>query len=225
MLKIGLVVADSDEYKPVVALKDAVPYTEFFRTGHCFRAGESQVTALLCGIGKVNAAAAAMHLADVGCDVIVNFGLSGGISGVKRGDLCAPERFLEHDFDLTGIGYNPCEKPGQKYIYEADERLFTLVKTLFDGVKTGTAVTGDRFVCSAKERDFLCTEFDAVSCDMESAAVAYVCDMSGIPFIALRRISDDAGADAKEDYREMNTADQTELFDAVLKLIEKILAT
>ena len=225
MLKIGLVVADGDEYKPVAALKDAVPYTEFFRTGHCFRAGEAQVTALLCGIGKVNAAAAAMHLADIGCDVIVNFGLSGGISGVKRGDLCVPERFLEHDFDLTGIGYAPCEKPGQKYIYQADERLLALVKSLFDDVKTGTAVTGDRFVCSAKERDFLCTEFDAVSCDMESAAVAYVCDMSGIPFIALRRISDDAGADAKEDYREMNTADQTELFDAVLKLIEKILAT
>ena len=28
--------------------------------------------------------------------------------------------FLEHDFDLTGIGYKPCEKPSQKYIYDAE---------------------------------------------------------------------------------------------------------
>ena len=54
-------------------------------------------------------------------------------------------RFLEHDFDLSGIGYRLCEKPGQTYIYEADEQLNGMILSLLPAA-TGTAVTGDCFV-------------------------------------------------------------------------------
>ena len=229
-LKIGIIVADIDEYKPFKGFIEKGEYSLYSflgREGHSFcvktEKAEAEVIAVLCGIGKVNAAAAAMHLADIGCNIILNYGLSGGISGVSRGDICLCNRFLEHDFDLTGIGYKLCEKPSQKYIYESDTVLAQIAHSIIPNLKSGTAVSGDRFICDADVRDMLKKEFGAMSCDMETAAIAYVCDFAGIPFLALRRISDDAGADAKDSYREMNTADETLLSDYLLELIKSIL--
>lgn len=228
-LKIGIVVADVDEYKPLAEAVEKGEYTFYGflgRKGHRFNIktenGCAEVVSILCGIGKVNAAAAAMHLVDIGCNIILNYGLSGGISGIGRGELCICDRFLEHDFDLTGIGYKLCEKPSQKYIYEGDKALADLCRSIVPNVKTGTAVSGDRFICDEEVRLALKNEFGAMSCDMETAAIAYVCNFAEIPFLALRRISDDAGSDALESYREMNTSDETLLSDYIIRLMGEI---
>lgn len=225
--KIGIVVADSDEYAPLEEYIKKCEYSEYLflgRKGHKFLLKEKsvEIISVLCGIGKVNAAAAAMHLADIGCNIILNFGLSGGISGVRRGDIVVCNRFLEHDFDLTGIGYKPCEKPSQKYIYDASKELIDLYKKIDSYVLCGTAVTGDRFVCDENLRISLKNNFGAMSCDMETAAIAYVCDFAKIPFFSLRRISDDAGSDAVDNYREMNTSNETVLSDLIIDFCKLI---
>lgn len=231
-LKIAIIVADTDEYKELEKFAEAGEYERYSflgRKGHRFNisaeGNTAEVTSLLCGIGKVNAAAAATHFADNGYDIILNYGLSGGVSGISRGELCICDRFLEHDFDLTVTGRKPCEKPEQKYIYEGSELLAELCREVVPQVKMGTAVSGDRFICDDAVRQSLKESFGAMSCDMETAAIAYVCDFSGIPFLALRRISDDAGSDAVDSYREMNTADETLLSDYIIKLIKKILSS
>ena len=66
------------------------------------------------GIGKVNAAVAATALAEQGVHIILNCGLSGGISGIGKNEISIPNKFLEHDFDLSGLGYKLCQKPGQR---------------------------------------------------------------------------------------------------------------
>lgn len=229
-LKIGIVVADIDEYTPLANHIENGVYTEYSflgRKGHKFSVetsfGKAEVISLHCGIGKVNATAAAMHLIDIGCNCLLNYGLSGGISGVKRNDLCLTNRFLEHDFDLSGIGYKPCEKPSQKYIYDASIELINIAKEVIPDAKIGTAVTGDRFICDAVARDFFKNEFKAMSCDMETAAIAYIAEFSKVPLLCLRRISDDAGDDALDSYREMNTSGETVLCDLVIEIIKKIL--
>ena len=222
-LKIGIVVADDDEYKTLksyIEKGDFENHSFLGRMGHKFdvvtECGTANVVSILCGIGKVNAAAATAHLCDLGCDVILNYGLSGGISGVRRGDICLPCRFLEHDFDLTGIGYKPCEKPSQKYIYEASDSLIKLFSEILSDTKSGTAVTGDCFICDKSVSDSLKNTFGATSCDMETAAIAYICEFAKIPFLSIRRISDDAGDDALSSYREMNTSNETVLSDLVI---------
>ena len=60
-----------------------------------------------------------------------------------------------------------------------------------------------------------------MSCDMETAAIAYVCEFSKVPFLALRRISDDAGADATDSYREMNSSGETLLSDYIIEIIKE----
>lgn len=217
--KIGIIVADSDEFAPLEETIKKGEYTEktFLKRRILeFKTDCAEISAMLCGIGKVNAAAAAVHLVDAGCEIILNYGLSGGISGIRRGELCLCNSFLEHDFDLTTIGYKPCEKPGQSYIYKSDEGLNRLIKALLPDIKEGLAATGDRFVCDENLRGFLRDEFGAMCCDMETAAIAYVCEYAGVPFAAVRRISDDAGEDAAESYRDMNTSGETALSDFIL---------
>lgn len=224
-VKIGIVVADYDEYAPFVeSVKELSPqeYKYFNRKAISCFFGNINVICINCGIGKVNAAAAAMHLADIGCTYILNYGLSGGISRVRRGEIVLPQKFLEHDFDLTGIGYKPCEKPNQKYIYDADNSLLNTAQAALGKCVGGTAVCGDRFICNAADRDFLRDTFDATSCDMETAAIASVCDMANIPFLSLRRISDDAGEDAYANYSEMNTGEGQALSQVFLKALEAI---
>lgn len=223
--KIGIIVADADEFAPLEETIKKGEFTEEFflkRKILEFKIDGAQVSAILCGIGKVNSAAAAAHMVDTGCGIILNYGLSGGISGVRRGELCLCTEFLEHDFNLTTIGYKPCEKPGQQsYIYKSDKRLNSLIKSLLPEIKQGVAVTGDCFVCDEGLRDFLKEEFGAMCCDMETAAIAYVCEYAGVPFAAVRRVSDDAGESAVDNYRDMNTSRETVLSDFILACAEK----
>ena len=219
--KIGIIVADKDEFAPLeekIKKGEYIEKTFLKRKILEFKIGTIEICAMLCGIGKVNAAAGAVHLVDTGCEIILNYGLSGGISGIRRGEICLCNKFLEHDFNLTTIGYKPCEKPDQdSYIYNSDKRLNSIIKSLLPDIKEGLAVTGDCFVCDEKLRSFLKEEFGAMCCDMETAAIAYVCEYAGVPFAAVRRVSDDAGETALESYREMNTSGETVISDFILE--------
>lgn len=228
-LKIGVVIADSEEFAPFKAYTENASTKQIevlSRNGVTFclegEKNTAEVTCVVCKIGKVNSAAVASYLIASGCNIILNFGLSGGISHVNRGDLVIADRYLEHDFDLTMIGYKPCEKPGQEYIYNANSRLLEIFKDCLPETCVGTAVCGDRFICNEKDRNFLKETFNAVSCDMETGAIASVCAMANVPFLALRRISDDAGSDAESSYREMNNGGETLLADSFYNCLKAV---
>ena len=57
---------------------------------------------------------------------------------------------------------------------------------------------------------------------METAAIAYIASRSGIPFISLRKISDDAGDDAVSSYTEMNNTSDTSLSDCIINIIKSL---
>ena len=223
--KIGIVIADEGEYTPFLNMLNGVSQCETpFRSAIEFSLCNSDVTAVLCGIGKVNASAAAMYLIDRGCNLLLNFGLSGGLKGVRRGEFVLPESFLEHDFDLTALGYKPCEKPGQTYIYKADNDIIAAFAATGAARPAGTAVCGDRFVSDAQARDFLISNFSASCCDMETAAIAAVCYMSEIPFAAVRRISDSADDTAADSYSDMNENEGVSLAQTFIRCLNSVCA-
>ena len=47
--------------------------------------------------------------------------------------------------------------------------------------------------------------------------------MEGVPFLALRRISDDAGSDAESSYREMNNSKETVLADVFYDALKSVI--
>lgn len=228
--KIGIIVADVDEYVPIAKRIESGEYEEYSylsRKGHKFEVstqnGKATVISVLCGIGKVNAAVIASHFKTIGCDMILNYGLSGGISGIKKGELTIATEFVEHDFDLSGIGYKLCEKPGQRYIYKSDNKLNALMDGFLKGAKKGIAVSGDSFICDEAIKRSMKENFNAMSCDMETAAIAYVCDFGNIPFLSLRQVSDDAGDDAASSYKDVIDNSQIVLSEIILDFIKVVI--
>lgn len=67
----------------------------------------------------------------------------------------------------------------------------------------GNGVSGQAFVDNAKFREYVMATFGAKVLDMESAAVAHVAYSNGVPFLAVRSLSDLAGG--SEGANEMAT--------------------
>lgn len=228
-VKIGLVIADDAEYAPVSAYclqkggreiqllhRPAVRYTVLGAEK------QLEITAVYCGIGKVNAATLSTYLcAAEQVQMIVNCGLSGGFAGLQVGDIVVGTGFAEHDFDLTPIGYQPGEKPGQTYFYKADMRFVENLQRAY-GCKAGIMVSGDCFVSDSAKIKALAARWNAVCCDMESAAIASVCHDFSIPFVSIRRISDGADDTAAGNYKHTVMDKQTWMTLSV-KWIESLL--
>jgi adenosylhomocysteine nucleosidase len=203
-IKVGLVIADIDEYIHVENQLENIGTKQEFATllGHtALIKGENsdiKLTSVCSGIGKVNAAAAAAIIAK-DCDIIINAGLSGGFDNDKFG-LVLGTLFYEHDFDLTAIGYKKSVKPGNEGILSADTKLNNDILSKFPFVKSGVFVTGDSFICSERVHNELKSAFNPIACDMESAAIAHVAKLYNIPYVSVRMISDGANNDSADTY-------------------------
>ena len=224
-MKIGLVIADDYEYLPFLdfakengcteGISHGKQFVKFMYEGH-------ELIAVKCGIGKVNAAVAAAYLiSEENVDTIISFGLSGAVSGLIKNDIVVGTSYTECDFDLTALGYPKGVKPQDKYVYEADEKLLSAALTL-DGIKKAVCGCGDFFLTDKARRDEYIELFGITEFDMETGAIASVCNESNVPFIAIRQISDTADDMAADSYTELNEQATATLTDAIAKFIKKI---
>lgn len=228
---IGIVFADGMEYSPFLAFAKEKGGEEFNLRGNdavsfTFNSEdrELEITGVKCGIGKVNAASAtAFLISDRKADFILNAGLSGAVHSLRREDMVVGESYVECDYDLSAIGYPLGVKPdGQNYIYTADEKLlgYALESQGIIKAKTGT---GDIFLTDSGKKTLFYETFGVEAFDMETAAIASVCDKCGIPMLCLRKISDDADDCSVEDYREMNEREEACLTELLEKIIIRLL--
>jgi adenosylhomocysteine nucleosidase len=167
------------------------------------------VVAVLSRIGKVAAATTATVLIErFNVDEVVFTGVAGGLaSGVNVGDVVVADSFLQHDLDASPI-FPKYEVP----LYGTSEfetdatlsaRLAAAVSAALPGVTLhrGLVVSGDRFVATSAESHALQTALPrALAVEMEGAAIAQVCHDYGIPFAAVRTISDRADDEAHGDF-------------------------
>ncbi|WP_410087727.1 5'-methylthioadenosine/adenosylhomocysteine nucleosidase [Variovorax sp. N23] len=188
-----------DERKVVVAGRE-------FWQGHLHG---HEVVAVLARIGKVAAATTAAVLAErfeVGR--VVFTGVAGGLGhGVQVGDVVVASEFLQHDMDASPI-FPRHEVPlyGRSR-FAADA---SLAAALCEAARSalpqarvhqGLVISGDRFVSTTAEARALQTELPhALAVDMEGAAFAQVCHDFGLPFAAVRTISDRADDAAHGDF-------------------------
>lgn len=232
---IGLVIADDMEYLPFVQyaeqnnlIKDEIikprlsPLWGEDRICECVVAAKScdvRIVAIYCGIGKVNAAtAAATLILKGGVSAVLNMGLSGAISGLSRCDIVAGTSFVEADFDLSPLGKRIGEKPGQQYVYNADEQL-TKIFTDINGIKSGAMGCGDFFLADEEIKQFYKDAFGINAFDMETGAIASVCHQFSVPFAALRKISDDASDGSQEQYTQLNDLAEKHLSEILIQAV------
>ncbi len=188
-----------DEHRQTVASRD-------FWVGHLHG---REVVAVLSRIGKVAAATTATALIErFGVTRIVFTGVAGGLApGVQRGDVVVASEFLQHDLDASPI-FPRYEVPlygTARFGTDAalTDRLDAAVRRALPGTRVhrGLIASGDRFVSSASESRALQQALpDALCVEMEGAAFAQVCHDYGIPFAAVRTVSDRADDDAHGDF-------------------------
>ncbi len=177
------------------------------------------VVLALSRIGKVAAATTSVALIErfrVGR--IVFTGVAGGLGeGVQVGDVVVADSFVQHDMDaspvfpryempLYGQARFACDKALSALLLQASrlglDSLALPAKTL---LHHGLIASGDRFVSGAAEARSLRSALShaghqAMAVEMEGAAVAQACFDYGIPFAAVRTISDRADDTAHVDF-------------------------
>ncbi|HYW55640.1 MAG TPA: 5'-methylthioadenosine/adenosylhomocysteine nucleosidase [Polaromonas sp.] len=177
------------------------------------------VVLALSRIGKVAAATTATALIErFEVSRIVFTGVAGGMgAGVQVGDVVVANEFVQHDLDASPI-FPRYEVPlyGQSR-FACDAALTALLLDASRaGLKSltlptarllhhGLIASGDRFVSGAQESEALLSALHAadhrvLAVEMEGAAVAQVCFDYGIPFAAVRTISDRADDQAHVDF-------------------------
>lgn len=205
-----------DERRMTVAGRD-------FWQGHW---QDRPVVAVLSRIGKVAAATTATSLIErFGVDRIVFTGVAGGIGpGVRVGDVVLAECFVQHDMDasplfprhevpLYGRSRFATDAALSQGLARAARQVLAQVSAHVGEpavaefglhgprLHAGLIASGDRFVSTTAEcRALQLALPEALAVEMEGAAAAQVCADYGIPFAALRTISDRADDDAHADF-------------------------
>ncbi|MBQ8968448.1 MAG: 5'-methylthioadenosine/adenosylhomocysteine nucleosidase [Bacteroidaceae bacterium] len=200
-MKIGVIVAMTVEFDQLARLMEDVRREErgglVFTTG---RIGDHEVVLLQCGIGKVNAAmGATLMIEHYGPGCIVSTGCAGGIdAGLEVMDVVVSCRLVYHDVDCgVGLCCEPGQVQGLPRFFDGDARLVDVAMGLHTPTRihAGLICTGDQFITSRQSLDAIKTAFpDGLAVDMESAAIAQVCHIQGVPFVSFRIISDTPGA-------------------------------
>ena len=180
------------------------------------------------GVGKVAASMATQYA----CDVFkpraaVAIGLAGALEdGVRPGQLVVASGAVQHDLDGRPLTEAKGVIPGLGIAIissdpAATEKVLTSARLESRDARSGLVLTGDQIVTSRGMRDALRGEFpDAACLDMETAAFAQVAHQNGLPWTALRVISD--SADDSFDLRRvmgLGVSTAAQLFESIIQTV------
>lgn len=192
MARIGIIFAMEKEIKLFAESLSNLTYDVV--NGRKFFSGEygkHNLTALVCGIGKVNAALGTADLINIyDCEIIINIGISGGLdASLHVGEMIVGTQIVYHDVWCgEPNAYGQIQEMPLLYHSDAD-----LIKKL-PPFKSGLICCGDKFIESSKEKSAILKQFPSVlAVDMESAAIAQTCYIYNIPLLCIRQISDVPG--------------------------------
>ncbi|MDF1798944.1 MAG: hypothetical protein P1V81_07200 [Planctomycetota bacterium] len=169
------------------------------------------VLAVVSGVGKVRAAAAAATLLAAGVDrALLVVGVCGALRrGLVPGDLVHCTRAVQADLAVV-----------EDREFEADANLLASWREVAGG-EAGWFVTADRPVLNPWRRARLARAFlGPCVADMETAAVAAVAARAEIPWAALRCVSDHAGFGAQRAFRRHFVALAGQAADTLPKWID-----
>ncbi len=208
MKKIGIVGAMELE---VATLKEDMQLIrQVERAGMSFCEGVLEsvpVVVVKCGIGKVNAALCVQILADLfQVTHVVNTGVAGSLcNDLHIGDILISTDAVQHDMDVTPLGYPVGQIPGEDFAFVADEEMMQAALQAGEALSgfsmmKGRVVSGDQFISDATKKNWLIDVFNGMCCEMEGASIAQAASKNGLPFVILRAISDQADGSAQMDY-------------------------
>jgi len=135
-------------------------------------------------------------------------GVAGAVdASLQAGDIVLGTAYVQHDLDVTSLGFLRGEIPFQSIRYlEGSARLLAFAENAClefrFRYRKGIIASGDQFIADEKKARELQREFNAIAVDMESAAIAQTCFLNKVPFISIKSISDKADRDASSDFSQ-----------------------
>jgi adenosylhomocysteine nucleosidase len=147
--------------------------------------GDSEVILIQCGVGlKKSSDAVRSVINNTEVSRVIMSGTAGGLD--KRldiGDTIVSEEIIYHEY-----GNNFVDSITDKELLEIAKKAIGNA-SLPHKVYFGRISSGSKFI-SIKNKEQIIENNNSLCCDMETAAVAQVCQENKIPFIAVRSISD-----------------------------------
>lgn len=142
------------------------------------------------GVGKAYAAAACeFAIGRWSPSLYVDFGAAGALTGdFRAGDLVLATGVVEHDVQAA-VG-----RP-------KGLRVSTRWREGVEALRPGVIAAGDRDVDGVSERRALHEQTGAVATCWESGAIARICGLHGVEFVAVRVITDCGEAALLEEYK------------------------
>ena len=193
-MKIGIIIAIKRELEAFlesgsgIKKENVCGYTIY----HAEMEGH-EVSAILSGWGEIDAAAGTQLLiAHTGCEIVLNFGVTGAlVPGLQVHDLFVVRKVCHYEFDVSPI--DPV-KEHQYGDYEdeyipLDEELLTHARKVFPELQEVTVASGCRFIEKKEDKDALAA-LGCQICDMEIAAISRICLKNGVKCLSVKCISD-----------------------------------
>jgi len=166
---LGIVVAMRDEAKTLTKHPLGIGQTIEIHEG---------VLVHLSGVGRKRAARAAQSLLNRGATALLSWGTAGGlVPGLAPGSLVLPKTVIGSDQSLFRVDVSWHERLRRRLEGGVDLRSAPLVESL-------------TVLMTPEEKRALASRTGAIAVDMESAAVAFTAEQAGLPFVAIRVISD-----------------------------------
>ena len=205
-MKIGLLIAITRELEAF--LQSGEERTEEIvagRTVYKTRMEGHEIYAVCSGCGEIDAASATMLLiVKYGCELILNFGVTGALDrSLKVEDLFVAEKAWHYDEFIP-----------------LDADLISLVTEKIPGIRKISVASADKFV-ENRETKLKLAESGCGLCEMELAAIARVCERSGVKCLSIKCISDafdGTGADFEKNVR--NSA--AKAFSAIREVLKAL---
>jgi adenosylhomocysteine nucleosidase len=213
-VEVVVQVAMPDEAAPFLARAQEVgtPTTVGGAEHHLLRLGGRAVLLVRGGIGLANAASAAsaalvlLTAARGGAvpSALVSAGTAGGVqAGVHVGDVVVGSEHVYTNADARAFGYALGQVPGMPATYHGDQALRGAALGADAGdltVRAGLMLSSDAFVDATLVGPVREQFPGGLSTDMETTALAQVAHVYGVPFLAVRGISDLCGPAGADDF-------------------------
>lgn len=224
-MTLGIIGAMSEELE--ILLKEMEVESTNTKANMTFYKGKlwnQNVVAVVCGIGKVNAAICTQILvSEYNVNKVINVGVAGGIKkDIFPGNVVIANNLVQYDMDTSAFGDPIGQIPRlDTFDFKCDAELVALAQKACDEnseIKSsvGRIITGDQFVASVEKVQWMEKEFDASACEMEGGAIAHTAYLNNVPFVVIRSISDNANNGAHMDFAEF-TAIGVKNSTAILK--------
>ena len=174
---------------------------------HRYEGEDYRLFVVNAGAGELAAAAATeLLIACCGAELIVNFGVVGGLTEeMALARTVVVESVVHYDFDTSA--WDGCE-PGRYAAYPGPRipttpALVEKARELFPELRRVVCASADKFVAGAEAKSALHERFGADICDMEAAGVVLSCNRAGVPCLLIKTVSDGITGGAEEFSKEV----------------------